>query len=939
MTKSSFMISSDSPRPAPDSLPIPPQALFAMVAEHTHNAALVTDPDYRILWANPAFTRITGYTLEEARGRHPAEFLRAADSDPDTADEIRAAVEQRRSFHVVIRNRRKDGSPYWVDLEGQPIRDADGRVVAFLVVATDVSQHVAHEAALARNEELLNQTQRIARIGSWEYDPATQVCRWSAETFRIYGLPLADAPPGIATSLSCYVEAHRPIVEAAFNQCVAMGVPFDVEAQLRRADGRETWVRCIGNAKTEGDRVVRVAGAVQDIDERKRAELEVSRLADRISLAARGAGIGIWEYDFISQKLIWDDVMLRLYGVERHAFTGRFSFWENAVHPEDRARARAVFDRTVAGAGDLDIEFRIRLPDGEIRHIKGHIRVVRDRNQSPLCAYGVNYDITRERAGERALRASEQNLLRLNADLQIAIDDARRLADEAKAANRAKSAFLATISHEIRTPLNGIIGMTGILADTPLDADQRDYLRTLRLSGESLLTLINDTLDYSKIEAGHIELERTPFRLVDCIDEAVGLVEPQAHKKNLSIARLVAADLPRLVEGDPARLRQILVNLLGNAVKFTDHGGVLVEVSIDDATADEVALAFNVIDTGIGIPRDKQARLFEHFFQVDASITRTHGGTGLGLAISKRLAGLMGGTITVASEAGRGSTFSVHIRLPVLFEEAPLDEVALQDRFAGRSLLVVAEPPLRDRIETLARRAGLTVATATDAAGALDRLARDRACELVVSDPAIPGMDGLEFARRLQSHGLGPVPMLTLNRIGSLSDATAPVFHRLIVSMLGPKQPAPSAAPGAPEAPRLADTMPLKILMAEDNPVNQRVAQLTLRHLGYEIEIAPDGASAVAALGRRPFDVILMDVQMPGMDGLEATRRIRENPAHQSRPWIIALTAGAFEEDRLNAFRAGMNDFLSKPLRTDRLQTALRLTWESLQALGPDERV
>ena len=912
--------------------------MFAMVAEHTHNAAIVTDPDYRILWANPAFTRITGYTLEEARGRNPADFLRTPDSDPAATAEIRAAVEQRQSFHVVIRNRRKNGAACWMDLEGQPIRDPSNNVVAFLIVAMDVTRHVEHEAALERNEDLFNQTQRIARIGSWEYDPATQACRWSAETFHLYGLPPAAAPPGLSAGFDKFVEPHRPIIEAAFNQCVAMGVPFDVEVQLRRPDGHEPWVRCIGNAETEGGRVVRVAGAIQDIDERKRAELEVARLADRISLATRSAGIGIWEYDFPSGKLIWDDSMLRLYGLARHEFTGRLSCWENAVHPEDLQDARKAFDRATTGLGDFDIEFRIRHPNGEIRHIKGHIRVVRDRDKAPLCAYGVNYDITREHADELALKTSEQNLLRLNADLQFAIADARRLADEAKAANDAKSAFLATISHEIRTPLNGIIGMTGILAGTPLNPDQRDYLNTLRISGESLLSLINDTLDYSKIEAGHIELDRIPFNLASCIEEAVGLAGPPARKKNITVARLLAADIPRLVEGDPVRLRQILVNLLGNAVKFTERGGILIEVRVDDASPVEIALVFNVSDTGIGIPRDKQARLFEHFFQVDASITRTHGGTGLGLAISKRLAELMGGTITVESEPGHGSTFSVHIRLPVVTEDVPLDPVALRARFAGRSLLVVAAPPLRDPVETHARGAGLAVASVADAGAALDRLAEEPACDLIVSDLKIPGMDGLGFARQLQARGLRPVPMLTLNRVGPLSDGTARGFYQLIASMMDPKPAALTAsASGPPDAPRPADTMPLAILMAEDNVVNQRVAQLTLRHLGYEIEIVPDGAAAVAALGRRAFDVILMDVQMPGMDGLEATRRIRENPANQARPWIIALTAGAFEEDRLNAFRAGMNDFLSKPLRADRLQNALRLAWESLQTLEPEK--
>ncbi|CAM2879414.1 PAS domain-containing hybrid sensor histidine kinase/response regulator [Rariglobus hedericola] len=929
------MIPSDQTPQWPESLPAATTDMFAMVAEHTHNAAIVTDPQYRILWANDSFTRITGYPLTEVKGRTPADFMRAPDSDPARAADIRNGVENGLNFSVVIRNRRKDGVSIWMRIEGKPIRDNDGTLNAFLVVGTDVTAQVEREMFLERNEALFNEAQRIARIGSWDYDLSTHQQQWSAETFRIHGIPEGDTPPAAADGIATFIEEHQPLIDAAFTQCCLMGVPYDIELQLRPRTGGVRWVRCIGRAYTVDNRVVRVAGTMQDIDDRKRAELEVARLAERMTLAAKFAGIGIWEYNEATGELIWDDAMLALHGMHRDAFPGNFSIWGLVMLPDDRASEEQINRAFAEGRGEFDVEYRVLTPDDDVRYIRNCGRIVRDADGRIIRSYGVNYDITRERVNMIALLESDESLRAANTSLQATIEEAQRLARVAEAANQAKSSFLATISHEIRTPLNGVIGMTNILAGTPLDAEQRDYLQTIKLSGESLLTLINDTLDYSKIEAGRVELERQPFDLLACVAEAMDLVEPHTRQKNLSLSRIISSDTPRMIEGDASRLRQILVNLLGNAVKFTDHGGILLETRVDSASADEVSLTFQITDTGIGIPKDKQARLFEHFFQVDASITRTHGGTGLGLAISRRLTELMGGTIEVESTLGRGSTFSVNIRVPVVIEDALTVHANCLARLAHRHALIVAIQPLRATIEHYARLAGLFTFSVPDATHALDRLATGVPCDLIISDPEMPGMDGLDFARALQARALKSTPLLPINRIGTLSDSSAPRFYQLMASLV-PSLQSGQNSPTPPASQRIGDAMPLSILMAEDNNVNQRVAQLTLRRLGYEVEIVSDGAEALGALQRRSFDVILMDVQMSGMDGLEATRRIRALPQHQNHPWIIALTAGAFEEDRLNAFRAGMNDFLSKPLRVDLLHAALGRAWQALQTLSTE---
>jgi PAS domain S-box-containing protein len=806
----------DSPLPPLGNLPFAASELLAMVALHTPNAVIITDAQGVVQWVNTSFSRMTGYEAAEIIGRKPGTLLQCPESDPEKIREMGAAVHTGRPFVSEILNRKKDGGRYWVRIDAQPIRDAGGTLIAFMSIETDVTERVEREAALAHSQIMLKTAQRIARVGSWEVDLLQGHALWSEETFRIYDLPVGEVPTP-AEAIAYFIEPHRPIIEAAFAQCVHMGVPYDVELQLRSNSGRILWVRCIGNAFPEGDRIARVAGTIQDIDDRKRTQIEMTHLVERISLAAKTAHIGIWEHDFTTGELIWDDAMLALHDIKRSEFTGDPAIWHRFIHPEDRLIADRLSLALAQGQNEFDIEYRIRLASGNVRYIRNCGRITRNAQGGMLRSYGVNYDVTAERVSMIALLESEESLRRTNSSLQATIEEANRLARAAEAANQAKSAFLATISHEIRTPLNGVIGMTNILADTPLTGEQRDYLRTIKLSGETLLTLINDTLDYSKIEAGRVELEHQPFDVIACVAEAADLLAPRAAEKGLGFNRHIDPDVPPMIVGDTTRLRQILVNLLGNAVKFTDHGSVAIEVSATKITPQDCTLHFCVRDSGIGIPSDKQAFLFQRFFQVDSSITRTHGGTGLGLAISKGLAELMGGSLGVESTPGAGSVFT--LTLPVTISNVPVKPA--------------------------------------------DRENHDR-----------PG-----------------------------------------------------------------DTMPLTILMAEDNIVNQHVVRLTLKRLGYTLEIVSDGLEALAALERRDFDVIFMDVQMPNMDGLTATARIRSRVGTKERPWIIALTAGAFKEDRLHAMEAGMNDFLSKPLHIDLLKDALARAYHALHPAVPPEPV
>ena len=699
---------------------------------------------------------------------------------------------------------------------------------------------------------------------------------------------------------------------------------------------------------------------------------ELSQVLFRIGMALKATEVGIWEWSVQTHQLHWNDQMFQLYGIlPTTDGVINFTDWSGTVIPEDLPEQVAILQDTVRHKELSLHEFRIRRrSDGALRIIQTVQAVRPNAEGSPEWVVGTNRDITEEKQAAASLKEASYNLEQKNYELIIA-------RDQALESVHLKSAFMATMSHEIRTPMNGVIGMTGLLLDTDLTPEQREFAEIVRSSGEHLLTVINDILDFSKIEAGKLTLEIIDFDLRTTVDEVVDLLAERASSKGLSLACLVHADVPEALRGDPGRIRQILLNLVGNAIKFTEQGEVVVSVTLGHHTETEATVRFEVQDTGIGLSPDAQRYLFQPFSQTDSSTTRKYGGTGLGLAICKQLTELMGGQIGVDSRLGDGSTFWFTVQLSIQPQASVSVGTMMSQDLRGLCLCIVDDHSTNRRIlELYAGHWGVQCLLAEDGPQALARLreaaARGQACDFAIIDMQMPGMNGLELARAIKADpALAPTRLILLTSQGQRGDAgaaqaagyvaylTKPVRESLLyaclLAVVTPPAQVPACEGTSAGQPALVTRHSLaeatarataRILVAEDNVINQKVAVRMLEKLGYRADLVANGLEALEALSRIPYAAVLMDCQMPEMDGFAATEEIRRREASgcvssfkfhvsgskqesslgqpetcklkletRGRIPIIAMTANAMQGDRDRCLAAGMDDYLSKPVQ------------------------
>ena len=761
------------------------------------------------------------------------------------------------------------------------------------------------------------------------------IVSWNAGAEQLFGYSAAEA---VGRPVSLVFPPDRLAEEAHLVETIRRGERVHhFETARRRKDGSLVPVSLSASPIREpGGQIVGIASIARNVTERKRMEEELRQTLERFRLAGRATNDALWDWDLATNAIWFSESIRDLFGYRPEDVGADVSWWLDRVHPDDAGR---VYDEVKAvlaqGGRAWSGEYRFRRADGTWATVLDRAYVVHDRGGGPVRMVGSMMDITDRKRTEAELRQAKE---------------------AAEVATRAKSEFLANMSHEIRTPMNGVLGMLDLVLDTELRPEQRHHLDRAKGSADQLLRVINDILDFSKIEAGRLDLELIDFGLREALGEAVKMFGPRAHQKGLELALDVHPDVPDGLVGDPVRLGQVVTNLVGNAVKFTDRGEVVVRARAEPAADGRVTLHLTVSDTGPGIPPDTQRRIFQAFTQADGSMARRYGGTGLGLAIASQLAGLMGGRVWVESAVGKGSTFHVTARFDrsqrSLFIRAG-GKVDLD----GLPVLVVDDNETnRDILAGMLARWRMRPTAVADGQAALAELRRaadaGEPYPVVLLDAMMPDLDGFAVAARIRDDPrLAGVTILMLSsadrpgetarcaELGVAAYLRKPIKQSelldAILRALGQLTEGPPATAAAEPVPEVS--RPLRVLLAEDVEVNQVLAVALLRKRGHTVAVANNGQEAVAAWEREPFDLILMDVQMPELDGLAATAAIREREkATGAHIPIVALTAHAMAGDRERCLAAGMDGYVTKPVRAAELFGAIAALFGGP---GPDRPV
>ena len=810
------------------------------------------------------------------------------------------------------RSLRADGEIRWLCGRGQALRDGEGEYLRIVGTLTDITDRKQLEVQLRAATDSLNMAQAAAGVATFDFDLRNNQRSCSDNLYELRGIPKSTVLKDTDELLS---RVHRQDVQRLRDApltATASDPDYRCEYRVCHGDGSVRWIGERGRVTYRANgRVGRIVGALVDITDLKLAQAALGSIEGRLERALRGTQDGLWEIDLERQSIWYGYRFAEILGYRAEELgTTRLDF-NRLVHPEDLPHIQAAMHAHLQDNVAYDVEFRVRHKDGHYEWMRARAQADRDPDGHPLRLSGAMQLVTDRKAAEQASL------------------DAKHAAE---AANRAKSSFLANLSHEIRTPMNGVIGMSQILADTSLDDTQREYLDIIRSSAEALLSLINGVLDLSKIEADRLELENVEFDLIHLLYETIAATALQTTAKGIELIITIDPGVPGQVRADPGRLRQMILNLVGNAVKFTHEGYIALTVSAAPDDFGQMMLTVAVSDTGIGIPPDRLDRLFKSFSQIDSSTTRYYGGTGLGLSIVRSLAGLMGGDAGVNSEPGKGSTFWVKVKI----DPTPAQPHYPRTGHGKRILIVDDLEPSRDSLEKKLSLFGFASVGVDSVAAALALLERDARFDLVLADEHMPLEGGMDLLARLRADArFERLPLILLTLFGAERDEAEtplrpdgtglkPIRATTLVSLID--QVLTGKTPQALTRKLVNDTMPTfsgsKILLVEDNPVNQRVAQRLLQKLSARVTLANNGEEALARIAVSSFDLVLMDCQMPVMDGFTATRRIREleqRRGQSRRLPIIALTANVMSEDRENCAAAGMDAHLGKPIEPKQL--------------------